>query len=194
MKHTRIGCICLTFLHCVFSDVSSSCLLERMHNHICCICWTFLHCVFSNVTSNYLPEMMHIRTGCICLTFLHSAFSDVSLSCLLERMQNHTGCICLIFLRCAFSNESSKRLHKRMHNYTGCICLIFPYVHWQPSHWSSSARNYHFQDFVPSQPGDKVCPLLLLVLNCESSNVELKKQENESEIIQINCRNKYKIQ
>ena len=139
--------ICLASFQCELSNASSSCLPERMHNRIGCICLTFLHCVFSNVTSNYLPEMMHIRTGCICLTFLHSAFSDVSLSCLLERMQNHTG----------------------------CICLIFPYVHWQPSHWRSSARNYHFQDFVPSQPGDKVCPLLLLVLNCESSNVELKK-------------------
>ena len=192
--HRHIGCICLVFLHCAFSNVFSKRWYGQLQNYIGCICLTFLDCAFSNVSSNGLLEKMPCRTGCICLIFLHSAFSDVSLSCLLERMQNHTGCICLIFLRCAFSNESSKRLHKRMHNYTGCICLIFPYVHWQPSHWSSSARNYHFQDFVPSQPGDKVCPLLLLVLNWESSNVELKKQENESEIIQINCRNKYKIQ
>ena len=165
-----------------------------MQNHTGCICSTFLRCAFANVSSIYLLRWMHNYTGCICWTFLHCVFSNESSKRLHNRMHNHTGCICLIFLRCAFSNESSKRLHKRMHNYTGCVCLIFPYVHWQPSHWSSSARNYHFQDFVPSQPGDKVCPLLLLVLNFESSNVELKKQENESEIIQINCRNKYKIQ
>ena len=141
-----------------------------------------------------IPFVVALLVGLCCWTFPRCSSSNGSSSCLSARMHNCTGCICLTFPHCASSNESSKRLHKRMHNYTGCICLIFPYVHWQPSHWSSSARNYHFQDFVPSQPGDKVCPLLLLVLNCESSNVELKKQENESEIIQINCRNKYKIQ
>ena len=80
-----VGCICLIFLHCVFSNVSSNCLHQRMHSHIGCICLTFLHCVFSNVSSNRLYVRMHSHIGCICWTFLH----------------------------CAFSNVSSKRLHRR---------------------------------------------------------------------------------
>ena len=56
--------ICLTFLHCVFSNVSSNCLPERMHIHIGCICMIFLHCVSSNVSSIGLYEQMHSHTGC----------------------------------------------------------------------------------------------------------------------------------
>ena len=106
----------MTFLHCVFSNVSSSCLRQWMHNHTGCICLTLLHCVFSNESSNCLPERMHNHTGCICLTFLHCVFSNVSSNCLLERMHSHIDCICLSFLHCAFSDVSSKHLHKRMHN------------------------------------------------------------------------------
>ena len=72
-SHT--GCICLTFLHCVFSNVSSNRLPEQMQNHTGCICWTFLHCAFSNVSSNDLLEKRQSHTGCICLTFLHYVFS-----------------------------------------------------------------------------------------------------------------------
>ena len=52
-------CMChfsLTFLHCVFSNVSSNGVHERMHNYTGCICLPFLHCAFSNVSSNYLPQ------------------------------------------------------------------------------------------------------------------------------------------
>ena len=66
--HSHIGCICLTFLHCVFSNVSSNCLLERMQNHTGCICWTFHHCAPSNVSSNGLFEKLHNYIGCICVT------------------------------------------------------------------------------------------------------------------------------
>ena len=38
------SCICLTLLHCVFSNESSNRLFGRMQNHIGCICLTFLHC------------------------------------------------------------------------------------------------------------------------------------------------------
>ena len=40
-----------------------------MHNHTDCICLTFLHCAFSNVSSKRLHEMMKNHTGCIWLTF-----------------------------------------------------------------------------------------------------------------------------
>ena len=39
--------ICLAFLHCVFSSVSSNCLPERMQSHIGCICLAFPHCMFA---------------------------------------------------------------------------------------------------------------------------------------------------
>ena len=40
---------CLIFLQCAFSNVSSTRLPEIMHNHTGCICLTFLHCVFQCV-------------------------------------------------------------------------------------------------------------------------------------------------
>ena len=98
MMQSHIGCICLIFLHCVFSNVASSCLHQRMHNHIGCICLTFLHCVFSNVSLKHLHKKMHSHTGYISWTCFHCAFSNVSSNGLPERMQNHTDCICLTFL------------------------------------------------------------------------------------------------
>ena len=41
----------------VFLNESSNCLPEKMHIHTGCICLTFLQCVFSNTASNRLPEM-----------------------------------------------------------------------------------------------------------------------------------------
>ena len=74
-KHSHIGCICLTFLHCGFANVPSNCLHEKNHGHIGCICMTFLQCGFSNVSSNRLPKKKHSCIGCICLTYLHCGFS-----------------------------------------------------------------------------------------------------------------------
>ena len=42
----------LVFLHYVFSNVPSICLPKGMHNHTVCIYLTFLQCVFSNVSLN----------------------------------------------------------------------------------------------------------------------------------------------
>ena len=69
-----------------------------MHNHIDCICLSFLHCGFSNDSSMHLDQSMHSHTGCICLSFLHCEFSNVSLNCRHDMMHKHIGCICLIFL------------------------------------------------------------------------------------------------
>ena len=93
---------CSTFLHCVFSYVSSKCLPERMHNHTGCICLTFLHCVYSNVYLNCWEKRTHSHTGYTCSTFLHCVFSDVSLNRLPEQMRNHIGYICLTFFHWVF--------------------------------------------------------------------------------------------
>ena len=98
--HTRthLGFICLTLVHCVFSDGPSNYLSERMHIHIGCICFAFLQCAFSNGSSNCLPERMHIHIGCICLAFLHCVFSNESSNCLPKKRQSCIGCICFLIL------------------------------------------------------------------------------------------------
>ena len=89
-----IGCICLSFLLCGFSNVFLNHLPEWVHNHIGCICLTFPHCGFSNESSNLFFERMHSYTCCICLTFLHCGFSNEPSNCLLEKIHSYTGCIC----------------------------------------------------------------------------------------------------
>ena len=42
------------FLHCVFLSANSNCLPEKMQNHIGCIGLTFLHCVFSDDSAKHL--------------------------------------------------------------------------------------------------------------------------------------------
>ena len=90
------------FFHCVFSNVSSKRLHERMHSHIGYICLAFLHCAFSNVSSNCLHQKRHSRIGCICLTFLHCSFSNVASNGLHKKKHSHIDCICLTFLHCIF--------------------------------------------------------------------------------------------
>ena len=82
----KLHCFYFTFLHCVFSNVSSNCLSEKMYSHIGCIYLTFLLCEFSNVPAKNLDQSMQSHIGYICLTFLHCAFSNVSSNCLAEKM------------------------------------------------------------------------------------------------------------
>ena len=49
----------------------------KRRNHIGCICLTFLHGVFSNVVLNYLHKKMQRHIGCICLIFLQNEYSNV---------------------------------------------------------------------------------------------------------------------
>ena len=48
-------------------NFSSYWLPVKMHSHIGCICLDFLYCAFSNVSSNWLSEKMHSHIGCICV-------------------------------------------------------------------------------------------------------------------------------
>ena len=127
MMHNHIGHICLTFPYCAISNVSLNCQHERKHNHIVCICATFLHRAFSNIYGDRLPERKHNHIACICATFLWCVSSNVSSN----EMQSHIGYICLTFLHCVFLNVSSNGLHERMHNHLGYICLTFPTVRFQ---------------------------------------------------------------
>ena len=53
---SRIGCTCLTFLHCAFSNDPSNSVPEKRYSRIGCICLNFLHCAFY-----MLPQMIFIR-------------------------------------------------------------------------------------------------------------------------------------
>ena len=84
-SHT--GCTYLTFLHCVFSDVSSECLTGRMHNHTGCICMTFLHCVSLNV----FRKRFAITKPCFALQFLNQPSVEIALQHKLSLAQCWAG-------------------------------------------------------------------------------------------------------
>ena len=72
--HSHIGCICLIFLHCPLSNVSSNSLHDKMHRHIGHIgLWQCFKCLLKSPSGE---NASHI--GCICLTFLHCDFSNVT--------------------------------------------------------------------------------------------------------------------
>ena len=79
-----------------------------MQNHIGCICLTFPHCAFSNGSSNWSLERMHSRIGCICLIFHHSVSSNVSPMHSVRSMHSHSGCIfsttCLFYWNLFYLN------------------------------------------------------------------------------------------
>ena len=112
-----------------------------MHNHIGCICLFFLQCVFSNVSSNFLDKRMHSRTGCICLTFLHCVFLNVSSNHLPERIQNYIDHIYLTFLYCTFPHAllwyEPQDMLVSCRNY--CIECKYASHFWQ-FHWPSNCR------------------------------------------------------
>ena len=99
-----------------------------MQNHIGCICLTFLHCVFSNVSSKRLHNMMHSHIGCICLTFLHCAFSNVSSNGLHGKMHSHIGCIYVISWHCQYFSSGFSHLHpaNQSSNFPlAVLCVVF---------------------------------------------------------------------
>ena len=98
------------------SYVSLKNFQKSRQRHTDCICLIFLHCVFSNVSSDRPHVKRHIYIGCICLTFLHCVFSNVTSMHSDQRMHSHIACICLIFLLCAFSDVSSNFLHEKTHS------------------------------------------------------------------------------
>ena len=114
------------------------------------ICLTFLHCAFSNVSSNGLPEKRHSGTDYICLAFLHCVFSNVFSNCLPKKRHSHIGCICSTFLRCAFSNVSSNGLHEKRHIHIGCTCLTLWHCQSFSSGFPHpSIQRHNFDKFVP---------------------------------------------
>ena len=58
----------------VFSCVPSDGGAGRMHGNTDYICLILLYCVFSNVSSNCLPQRMQNYTGGVCWTFLTMGF------------------------------------------------------------------------------------------------------------------------
>ena len=100
MTHWFIENINMDSCFYAFSYESSQCLHERMQSHTGCICETFLHCVFSSESSNWPRSVMYNYIGCICVTFLRCVFSNASSNCLPELMHSYIGCICLTLQHC----------------------------------------------------------------------------------------------
>ena len=75
-SHT--GCMCLAFLHCVSSNVSSNGLYERIHSYIDCICLTlkFLHLHPLNQPYNF-KEFVPLP---LCVLFLAQMVASTELS------------------------------------------------------------------------------------------------------------------
>ena len=117
-----IGCICLTWLHCVFSNVSSKYLDQRRYNQIVCIGFAFLHCAFSCASSGFLFDTMHTCTGY--LSFAHCSFPKASSKYLDQIMQNHNVCICTNVPYFVSKDLPSNFMHGRMHTHTAWICLM----------------------------------------------------------------------
>ena len=109
LDHTQIhtGCICLTFLHCVFSNASSKNLDQHRQINTGCICLTYLHCTFSIMSSNCLPENRHIHIWMHSFGFFQRVFLNGCSQHLHKKMRCRNDCICFTFLHCAFSNVSS---------------------------------------------------------------------------------------
>ena len=63
---------------------------KTIQSCIVCICLTFLQCVFTNVSSNRQLEIMYSNINCICLVFLHCAFPNVYSKSLGQHRQSHT--------------------------------------------------------------------------------------------------------
>ena len=101
----------------MFSNAASNWL----HSPTGYICLTFIHCVFSNVSSSGLSEWMQNHTGFTCLLFLRCVFSNIPSDCLPWRMCNHTFYICMVFSN--VSNVYSNAPHERIHSHIGCICF-----------------------------------------------------------------------
>ena len=172
-----MDCICLTFLDCAFSNVSSNGLPEMMHSHIAFICFTYSTVRFQVFPQIDYPERdSSIRAGivtfvCIYFTFLHCAFSKVSSNRLPESMQSHIGCICLSFLHCAFSNVSLNLLLQMMHSYICCICSAFFH------HVFSNVSSNHLQEKKHIHIG-YIC-LISIVSRCGHLLAKYSKQHLE---------------
>ena len=123
--HIHTGCICLTFLHCVSSNESSSCLHKKRHSYTGCICLAFRHCGFSNVASTRLHEKRQTYIAGICWSFHRCVFSNVFLNGLHNKRHSQIGCICGVQLHCQLFSYGFLHLHplKKSNN--------FPFV-WLP--------------------------------------------------------------
>ena len=113
-----IGCICLAFLQCAFSNVSSNGLPEKMQSNTCCICSTFRRCALPNESSTCLYEKIHSCIACICLIFFTVRFQMCpQLVCPRKYMKSHLmylfdySPLCVITCLLNMSAREDAKLH-----------------------------------------------------------------------------------
>ena len=143
---SHIYCICLTFLPCVFLNVSLNRLSEMMHSctflfflilstvrfQMCplikCLIWwkvtlIVFVCLFPTVCFHMCPQAAFMNEYKVTLvafvgTFLQCVFSRVSSNCLSEKTFSHIGCIFIGPMCTCFEEE-------RMLKSTGWVILSF---------------------------------------------------------------------
>ena len=129
---SHIGCICLLFLHCVFSNY----LLKGMQGYTGCILLTFIHVHFQMCPQIACPRECIVALAAFVLTFSPQCvfkwilkwfapdISNVSSNYITQKRHIHISCIYFAFLHCVFSNVSSMHLHKKIHSHIGCNDLF----------------------------------------------------------------------
>ena len=151
MIYNHTDCICLTFLHGVFSNAPSNSVHGRMQSHIACICWTFLHYVLLNVLSNDLHEKRHSHIGYICLVSGLCQLFASGLSHL--HPSNHSddfrdfSPLCCVLLKWLFQTESKWLSISNNYNCLVFHCKNFHFfiIEWQMSWW----EQIHVTNFMP---------------------------------------------
>ena len=130
LRHTHIGCICITCLHYVLSVVWFS---KGMRSDIDCICLISHHCVFSSVSLNRLDFWWHDHTtDCISLSFLKFTlpalvwFFFIVCSQVLPWLACSKGCIITL----ATSVYFSPLCIPLRHTHIGCICITCLHYVW----------------------------------------------------------------
>ena len=130
--HSHIGYTCLTFLRYEVSYVPSNCLPESSQTYRGHICISFLHCVYSNASSNhpFQRNLNCIGDNCI---FPLCVLSNVSLKHFDERTQMYKYCICLTFPPVWFQMQfQTACLNKFRFTQVTFVCSVF-YVRFQMS-------------------------------------------------------------
>ena len=145
--HSHIGCICMTFPHCVFSNVSSNCQLRGCIVTLVALVW-----LFSTVRFQMFPQRDSLDWCKVTLVALVWIFSTVCFKMpASENVKSHWSHFfnfspCLktfshdIYSLCVF-NIFSNRLSLCMQSHIGCIYSTCPHV-WKTKMLSCGDKSY----------------------------------------------------
>ena len=103
----HIGCICLTFLHCAFLNVSSNGLPEKRHSLMVAFAW-----LFSTVCFQMCPQITCLRRGKVTLVAFAWLFSTVHIQMSPEIAFLRRGIVTLVAFAWLFSTVYFQMFHQ----------------------------------------------------------------------------------